>query len=264
MFDSGVGGLSILQSVEELLPGESVHYFADTAHCPYGNRPEAEVSGFCNAMTRFLLAQDCKLIIVACNTATAMAIDTLRSNFPHTPFVGIEPATKPAAMKSRTGVIGVLATAGTFQGRLFNGTRARLDGKVRVLTAEGSGLVELIEAGRANSPEAETLLRRYLEPMLAQGIDRLVLGCTHFPFLRDAIQRIAGKSLELETPGEAVARRTRQLLEKYSQLAPETSGRSYHRFFASGEAATLAAMVGRPVVHIPLPDQETPPGTPHA
>jgi glutamate racemase len=250
MFDSGVGGLSILQSVAALLPGEAVCYFADTAHCPYGNRPSAEIAGLCHSIVHFLLEQNCKLIIVACNTATAMAIDSLRRDFPHTPFVGIEPATKPAAAKSRAGIIGVLATAGTFQGRLFNETRAHLDGKVRVLTAEGTGLVELVEAGHGDSPEAEALLRQHLGPMLAEGIDRLVLGCTHFPFLRGAIRRIVGETLQLEIPGEAVARRTRQLLKERGLLASRQPGHPCHHFFASGNTSTLAAMTGQAVTKI--------------
>lgn len=242
MFDSGVGGLTIWQAVSSLLPAESLHYFADTAHCPYGPRAAVEVAGYCEAMVRFLLERRCKLIVVACNTATAMAIDGLRAKFP-VPFVGIEPGVKPAALESHTGVIGVLATAGTFQGRLFNETKARFAQNVRVIMAEGAGLVELVEAGKADSPEAEAVLRRHLEPMLAAGMDRLVLGCTHYPFLSGAIRRIVGDAVELITPGAAVAQRTKHLLEERGLLADGTGGRGRHRFYSSGHTATLAAML---------------------
>lgn len=251
MFDSGVGGLSIFQEVTRLLPNESILYFADTLHCPYGEREPSEVAEFSEAITRFLLKKHCKLIVVACNTATAMAIDALRRNFPDVPFVGMEPAIKPAALKSRTKTVGVLATTGTFHGRLFQATRERFAGDVRVLTAVGTGLVELVEAGYGDSPEAEALLRQYLTPMLEVGMDRLVLGCTHYAFLSATIWRVidnfvrarniplrldsirgsmgngnepelgltdvrstASSDIELVMPGEAVALRVRQLLKE--------------------------------------------------
>jgi glutamate racemase len=249
MFDSGVGGLTIWQAVAELLPKEPVLYFADTAHCPYGTRTAQEVATFCNLITRFLLARGCKLIVVACNTATAMAIDGLRRNFPSVPFVGIEPAVKPAALKSHSGVIGVLATAGTFQGRLFNETKARFAQNVRVLTAEGTGLVELVEAGKADSAEAEALLRRALEPMLTAGMDRLVLGCTHYPFLGETIRRIVGTDVELITPGAAVARQVQHLLEARGLLAGAVAPPA-HQFYSSGGSAVLAALAKCPVASV--------------
>ncbi|MDR2863485.1 MAG: glutamate racemase [Puniceicoccales bacterium] len=242
MFDSGVGGLSILDAVTKVLPGETVHYFADNAHCPYGARTQAEVTAFCEGITRFLLARQCKLIVVACNTATAMAIDSLRKNF-GVPFVGIEPAVKPAVLKSRTGAIGVLATAGTFRGRLFKETLARFAQGTQVLTAEGTGLVELVEAGRADSPETEALLRGYLKPMLEAGIDQLVLGCTHYPFLGAAIQRITGGTVTLISPGEAVAVRVRSLLETHALLADTGTG-GLRSYYSSGDTAALSAMLG--------------------
>jgi glutamate racemase len=251
MFDSGVGGVSIFQEVIKLLPNESVLYFADTQHCPYGEREPHEVAGFCNVITRFLLEMKCKLIVVACNTATAMSIDSLRREFPDIPFVGIEPAIKPAASKSHSKTVGVLATAGTFHGRLFQVTRERFASGVRVLTAVGTGLVELVETGRSDSPEAEILLRQYLTPMLDAGMDRLVLGCTHYAFLSETIRRIIGDDVELVTPGEAVALRVRQLLEERGALA-DTDAIPRYEFYASGVTEVLSRMVNAEVSRVTL------------
>jgi glutamate racemase len=254
IFDSGVGGLSIFQEIAKLLPSESIQYFADTKHCPYGERDPLEVGKFCNAITHFLLQKGCKIIVVACNTATAMAIDSLRHDFPNTPFVGMEPAIKPAALQSHTKAVGVLATAGTFHGRLFQNTRKRFASEVRVHTAVGTGLVELVEAGRADSPETDTLLRQYLSPMLDAGIDRLVLGCTHYAFLREPIQRITGDRVKLVTPGAAVARRVRQLLQERNLLADSPSTAQYE-FYASGATNILSRMAGAAVSQIEAKNQ---------
>jgi glutamate racemase len=180
-----------------------------------------------------------------------MAIDSLRQNFPETPFVGMEPAIKPAALKSRSKTVGVLATAGTFHGRLFQNTRERFASEVRVHTAVGTGLVELVEAGRADSPETDALLRQYLSPMLDAGIDHLVLGCTHYAFLSEAIQRITGDCVKLVTPGAAVARRVRQLLQERDLLA-DSSTIAQHEFYASGATEILSRMTGATVTRVEL------------
>ncbi|MDR3229097.1 MAG: glutamate racemase [Puniceicoccales bacterium] len=235
VFDSGVGGLSVLREIAALLPAENTLYVADTAHCPYGGKTAAEVVARCVVLTDFLLERGSKLIVVACNTATALAIDTLRARYPQTPFVGLEPAVKPAALESRSGVIGVLATAGTFRGRHFNETRARHAKGAKIVTADGAGLVELVESGAADSPEAELLLRKLLAPILAAGADTLVLGCTHYPFLEPAIRRVAGGALKIVSSGVAVARRIHQVLAQNNHLAP----------VASVAPASAVALAGR-------------------
>ncbi|MDR2429735.1 MAG: glutamate racemase [Puniceicoccales bacterium] len=234
MFDSGIGGLTIRQAIAALLPNEAICYYADTAHCPYGPRPPAQVTRCGEHLVRALLARRSKLIVVACNTATTMAIDTLRRNHPCLPFVGVEPALKPAAHATRTRAIGILATTGTLHGRHYNETRKRHARDIRVYSAEGTGLVELVEAGKADSPEAEALLRQHLGPMLAAGIDQLVLGCTHYPFLEKSIRRIIGEKIQIHTPAAAVARRVHSLLSQAGLLAPPRATPPPHTFHATG------------------------------
>ena len=183
VFDSGVGGLSVLRHVRAQLPAADLLYLADTAHVPYGPRSLAEVRGFSAAITRFLRARGADVIVVACNTASAAALKPLRAAFPDVPFVGMEPAVKPAAEQTRSGVVGVLATPATFQGELFNSVVERFAQGVRVIPQVCPGLVEQIEAGALNTPATEQMLRGWVEPLLAQGIDALVLGCTHYPFV---------------------------------------------------------------------------------
>ncbi|MBI5442205.1 MAG: glutamate racemase, partial [Deltaproteobacteria bacterium] len=192
IFDSGVGGLSVLREVRRLLPGERVLYFADQANVPYGHRPLKQVRRFSEEISRFLVARGAKVVVVACNTASGAALYHLREVFPAIPFVGLEPAVKPAAQRSRTKTIGVIATPGTFQGELFHRVVERFAGDVRVLAEACPGLVEQIEAGAVDSPVTRSLLERCLAPLLAEGIDSLVLGCTHYPFARAVMGSIAG------------------------------------------------------------------------
>jgi len=251
VFDSGAGGLTVLREITVLLPREQTLYVGDTARCPYGGRPAAEVSAFCDETTRFLLARGCKLIVVACNTATAGAIDALRAAHPNVPFVGMEPAVKPAALRTRTGVVGVLATAGTLGGGHFRRTKALHAAATRVVEIEGAGLVELVERGGADTPAADALLRRLLAPALNAGADALVLGCTHFSFLKNAIRRVAGDALELFDGNAATARRVHQLLGERGLLAvaepaPETPPAAVTpalpRFFATGRRDVMERM----------------------
>ncbi|HRE29622.1 MAG TPA: glutamate racemase, partial [Anaerolineales bacterium] len=181
VFDSGVGGLSVVRHLLRALPEAGVVYVADTAHVPYGPRSLAEVRAFSHAITRYLLDLGASEIVVACNTASAAALKSLRESFPGVPFVGMEPAVKPAAEQTHSGVVGVLATPATFQGELFASVVERFARDVRVLRQTCPGLVEQIEAGRLDTPDTEALLRGWLEPMLQEGIDALVLGCTHYP-----------------------------------------------------------------------------------
>ena len=237
-FDSGVGGLSIWREVVRSLPHETTIYFADRAHYPYGPRPAAEITARAMAIVRFLLAKDCKLIVVACNTASAAALKTLRAEF-DVPFVGIEPAVKPAAGLTQTGHVGLLATLGTVQGDLFKNTARRYANGVQVHVQIGEGLVEQVETGQFDSPETERLLRQYLEPMLAANVDQIVLGCTHYPLLMPLIQRIVDGRARVIDPAQAVARQvqrilTRQNLQRQQESETGDNGSPRHKFYTSG------------------------------
>lgn len=240
VFDSGVGGLSVLRALWAELPHEDFIYLADQGHVPYGPRPLEEVRGFSREITRYLLAQGCKLIVVACNTASAAALRSLRQEFPHTPFVGMEPAVKPAAETTRTGVVGVLATPATFQGELYASVVERFANHVRLIQHTCPGLVAQIEAGHLDSPATRGILEEALLPMLAEGIDTVVLGCTHYPFVIPLIQSIAGPAVRVIDPAPAVARQARRLLDERGWLnksLPSSSGQT--RYLTSGEPASL-------------------------
>ena len=219
-FDSGLGGLCVRAAVQRLLPSESTVYIADSAHCPYGNRPAAEIVALARARTAELLAQSCKMVVVACNTATAAAIDTLRAQWPEIPFVGMEPAVKPAVLGSRSGVVGVLATQGTFNGRLYRETCARFAKKTVVLACVADEFVLLVERGETTGARAEEIVRRRVEPLLQAGADHLVLGCTHFPHLKPLIEKVAAGRAKVLDPSDAVARQVRRLLVERDLLAP--------------------------------------------
>jgi len=239
MFDSGVGGLSVAQAVMARLPRESLLYVADSAHCPYGARSEAEIQALSEGITRFLLAAGAKVIVVACNTASAAALSTLRQTFPQVPFVGMVPAVKPAAQLTRDGVVGVLATPVTFGGRLYEEVVEHYGRGVRVISQTCPGLVERIEAGELDTPDTLALLRSYLEPLLGAGADTLVLGCTHYPFLIPAIRRLAGESVQILEPSEAIARQTERVLEQRGLLG-QPSSPAAARFYTTGDAPSVA------------------------
>jgi glutamate racemase len=214
VFDSGVGGLSVLTELRRLLPSEEYLYVADQAHVPYGLRSREEVRRYCFEIVDFLLRRGSKLVVVACNTASAAALQPLRTIHPNIPFVGMEPAVKPAAEESRRGVIGVIATEATFQGELFASVVHRYARGVKVVTHTVPGLVEWIEAGETEGPALEAMLRVQLQPLLDAGIDELVLGCTHYPFARQALQNVVGPDVKIIDPGPAIARRTAYVLAK--------------------------------------------------
>ncbi len=251
IFDSGVGGLSVWREIVRQLPAENTVYVADQAHIPYGQRPLDEVRHLTENVTRFLLTQGAKLIVVACNTASGAALHTLREKFPDVPFVGMEPAVKPAVERTRTGAIGVIATPVTFQGDLFAGLVARFGNGVKLHTRACPGLVEAVEAGALDTPETEALLRHYLTPMLAAGIDQLVLGCTHYPFLSATIQRIVGSEVTLIDPAPAVARQVGRVLTQRGLAAPSTQPGQHH-FYTSGDAAKFSAIARRLLGDEPL------------
>jgi glutamate racemase len=240
-FDSGVGGLSVWQAVVRRLPHEATIYFADSAHCPYGPRPADEIKALSAAITHFLLQQNCKLIVVACNTASAAALEWLRTQF-NTPIVGMEPAVKPAAEATRTGHVGVLATVGALQGNLFKNTAQHYANGVQVHEQVGEGLAELAEAGQFDTLETETLLRRYLEPMLAAGVDQIALGCTHYPLLLPLIERIIQGRASIIDPAEAVARQVQRVLEAHHLLSA-SSNPTAHTFYTSGNPQVLSGLV---------------------
>jgi glutamate racemase len=212
VFDSGVGGLTVWREIVRQLPHEDTLYLADQAHVPYGPRPLAQVREFAEGIARFLLDQGARVIVVACNTASAAALHDLRRTFPDIPFVGMEPAVKPAAERTHNGIVGVIATQATFQGQLFASLVERYADHVRVLTQACPGLVEAVEAGRLEPPDTEALLRQYLAPLLEAGVDQLVLGCTHYPFLRPTIERLVGAGVAVIDPAPAVARQVERVL----------------------------------------------------
>ena len=242
VFDSGVGGLSVLRAIRQQLPDEPFIYLADQAHVPYGQRSLEEVRSFSEGLTHYLLAQGCKLIVVACNTASAAALHHLRHTFPEVPFVGMEPAVKPAAEHTRSGIVGVLATPATFQGALYASVVERFAQGVNLMQHTCPGLVQQIEAGQLDGPETRSILEEALLPMLAEGIDTVVLGCTHYPFVIPLIREIAGPQVRVIDPAPAVARQVGRLLENQGlHDLPGTPPRQ--RFLTTGDPQRLAQML---------------------
>ena len=210
IFDSGTGGLSVFKEIRKLLPEERYIYCSDNAHCPYGEKSREYIIERSREITRFLLDKGCDIIVVACNTATAAAIAVLREEFP-VRFIGMEPAVKPAVKSTRTGVVGVLATAGTLKADKYLNTREKFSEGVKITEHVGQGFVELVEKGCLTGREAEDVVRASLKPLLDEGADRIVLGCTHYPFLWDTIAKIASelypeREIEIIDPAPAVAR----------------------------------------------------------
>ena len=242
IFDSGVGGLSVLRSVRELLPNEDLIYLADQAHVPYGSRSLAEVRSFSEGITRYLLEQNAKLIVVACNTASAAALHHLRDVFPQVPFVGMEPAVKPAAESTRSGVVGVLATPATFQGELYASVIERFAAGVKVLQDTCPGLVMEIDRGRLDTTEVYSILEQALKPMLGEGIDTVVLGCTHFPFVIPAIENIVGSGVRVIDPSPAIARQVQRLLET-NDLLSAAPDQGQVQYFTTGVPVQLKGLL---------------------
>ena len=242
IFDSGVGGLSVLKSVQELLPNEDLIYLADQAHVPYGSRSLAEVRSFSEGITRYLLEQNTKLVVVACNTASAAALHHLREVFPLVPFVGMEPAVKPAAETTRSGVVGVLATPATFQGELYASVIERFAAGVKVLQDTCPGLVMEIDRGNLDTHGVYAILEEALKPMLAEGIDTVVLGCTHFPFVIPAIQDIVGAEVRVIDPSPAIARQVQRLLET-NDLLTAAPDQGQVQYFTTGVPVQLKGLL---------------------
>jgi glutamate racemase len=238
LFDSGVGGLSVAREIMRQLPAHSLIYLADQGHAPYGQRPLAEIREFSGAITRFLLAQGSRVIVIACNTASAAALHWLRREFPQVPFVGMEPAVKPAAERTRTHHVGVIATAATFQGELFASLLDRFASNVVVHTQVCQELVPLVEAGELDTPRARAAVEAYLAPLRAAGIDELVLGCTHYPFLRPLIEAALGPDVDVIDPAPSVARQTARVLAQREWLDGAGAGlANSHSFYTTGDPA---------------------------
>ncbi|MGD2077934.1 MAG: glutamate racemase [Chloroflexota bacterium] len=244
ILDSGVGGLSVLRHIRALLPGEELLYVADQAHVPYGSRSAAEIRLLSQGITGFLLDQGAKSIVVACNTASAAALDTLRQAFPEVPIVGMEPAVKPGASQTRQGRIGILATAGTFGSRRYADLLARYAQGVVAYEDPCTGLVGEIEAGRAEGPESERILRQALTPMLDAGVDTFILGCTHYPFALPLIRRLVGPEATIIDPAPAVARQVERVL-KHHRLLAVRSQPGQTTLYTSADARRLATIASR-------------------
>jgi glutamate racemase len=234
IFDSGVGGISVLKHIHALLPHEHLMYVADSLYAPYGNKTVEEITARCMILADFLMSQNVKALVVACNTATAAAIDELRETF-DIPIIGMEPAVKPAAEASKNGIIGVLATVGTLKSAQFAALLESYGRNVKVVTQACVGLVECIERGELDTPETKALIRQYAAPLLAEGADTIVLGCTHYPFLKHVIQEIVGDKITLIDTGAAVAKQLKNKLEEKGLLSTSQQKAEVH-FWTNSEA----------------------------
>ena len=235
IFDSGVGGLSVFREIRKVLPEQSYIYYADNAHCPYGEKTKEFIIRRAREITRMLLSEGADIIVVACNTATAAAISTLREEFP-VPFIGMEPAVKPAAQATRSGVVGVLATAGTLKATKYIDTRAKWARDVKIVEHIGQGFVELVEKGNVSGPEAESIVEKSVRPLIEAGADTIVLGCTHYPFLADTISKVAGVPVTLIDPAPAVAKHLMEVMQENGLIRKDGFSMSLH---SSGEPETL-------------------------
>ncbi len=242
LFDSGIGGTSIWKEIHQLLPHENTIYLADSKNAPYGKRSKQEIIDLSCKNVDFLLEQNCKMIVVACNTATTNAIKELREKYPHIPFIGIEPAIKPAANQSETQTIGILATKGTLNSDLFNKQVESYD-KVKIIEQVGYGLVELIEGGKIQSDEMSNLLKIYLRPMIKANIDYLVLGCSHYPYLIPEIKKIMPDHIKIIDSGQAVAKQTKSVLEK-NDLLNTSNTKATTLFYTNSDAEVLKTILG--------------------
>ena len=236
VFDSGVGGLSVWREIVRQLPHEDVVYFADQVHVPYGPRTQDEIRGFCDGIARFLIERGCKALVVACNTASAAALKTLRETHQALPVIGMEPAVKPAAAMTKSGVVGILATPATFQGRLFQATAGRHAAGIQLVNQVCNGLAELVETGDLDAAQMDAALRGFLAPILSAGADTIVLACTHYPFVIESIRRIAGAHVTVIDPAPAIARHLGNVLDDRGLAAHRDRTGTWH-FYTSGSAA---------------------------
>lgn len=229
LFDSGIGGITIYEEIHKLLPKENIIYLADSKNAPYGEKSKEKIIEYSVKNTEFLLKKGCKLIVVACNTASTNAVKELRELY-DVPFIRIQPAIKPAALNTKSKAVGILATKGTLKSDLLFETSQKFANGVEVVEQRGDGIVELIESGKLHSPEMDVLLKKYLYPMLEKRIDHLVLGCTHYPFLIPQLNQIIGYKVNIIDSGEAIARQTKNILE-IEDLISNSTNKSSQRFY---------------------------------
>lgn len=243
MFDSGIGGITIYEEIHAMLPKESIIYLADSKNAPYGKKSKEEIIELSIKNTELLLEKGCKLIIVACNTASTNAVKVLREKY-NVPFIRIQPAIKPAALQSKTKVVGILATESTLSSDLFYETSQKFAQGVIVIEQKGNGIVSLIESGKMFSPEMDQLIKKYIFPMLEKNIDNLVLGCTHYPLLRSKIEKIVGEKVNIIDSGEAIARQTKNILEQENLLNNGTK-KSIQQFYINKNADVFQQILNR-------------------
>lgn len=242
IFDSGVGGTSIWKEIHQLLPMENSIYLADSRNAPYGIKPQEQIISLSVKNTEKLLEMGCKLIVVACNTATTNAIKVLRNTY-EVPFIGIEPAIKPAALQSSNKAVGILATKGTLASELFTKTSELYTQDINVIEVEGTGLVELIESGKKDSQEIKLLLKRLLAPMIEQKIDYLVLGCSHYPYLIPVLRKILSPDVKIIDSGEAVARQTKAVLTREGKLNSNEQLVRRPKFYSNTNPSVLKELI---------------------
>ncbi|AXT18947.1 glutamate racemase [Flavobacteriaceae bacterium AU392] len=242
IFDSGVGGTSIWKEICQLLPYENTIYLADSKYAPYGNKSPEEILKLSIKNTELLIKNNCKLIIVACNTATTNAIKTLRNSY-NIPIIGIEPAIKPAALQTKTNAIGILATKGTLASELFHKTTNLYTNNIQVIEQIGEGIVTLIEEGKSESVDMKLLLKEYLQPMLDANIDYLVLGCTHYPYIIPLLSELLPHHIQIIDSGEAVAKQTKSVLKSYNLLNTETSNLGNSIFYTNTSTGVLSSLL---------------------
>lgn len=237
VFDSGIGGTSIWNEINHLLPAENSIYLADSAHAPYGVRSKDEIIRLSEKNTKLLLEKGCKIIVVACNTATTNAIQYLRKKY-DVPFIGIEPAIKPASLKTTSKIVGILATKGTLSSSLFQETTNLYKEEIEILEQDGTGIVELIEHGKLDSEQMMSLLQRYISPLVEKGMDHLVLGCSHYPYLIPSLKTILPPTVKIIDSGFAVAKQTKAILEQ-NNLLNHSNSIGKHNFYTNGSVDVL-------------------------
>ena len=245
IFDSGVGGTSIWKAINTLLPNESTIYLADSANAPYGPKGKENIIDLSIKNTDLLINKGCKIIVVACNTATTNAIDYLRNNYT-VPFIGIEPAIKPAALQTKTNAVGILATKGTLSSTLFSKTSNLFASNITIVEQVGNGIVELIESGQLYSTEMKSLLSIYLNPMIDANIDYLVLGCTHYPYLIPILLELLPNHVKIIDSGEAVARQTKVILES-QDILNTSSLKGKSEFYTNGNPEIMKSLLDSPL-----------------
>lgn len=243
VFDSGVGGLSVLKEIRQRLPNEPLIYIADEAYVPYGEKSSEVIIQRSLVITQFLIKQGIKTLVIACNTATAAAVADIRTHWPWLPVVAMEPAVKPATQATRSGIVGVLATTGTLKSAKFAALLDRFAGNVKVITQPCPGLVEEIEQGNLASIEVKQLLAQYALPLVEQGCDTLILGCTHYPFLKNILSELVGDQIQIIDTGEAVARRLEFVLKQQQLANPQLDNLEQDRFYTSGNLARFAQVL---------------------